>query len=302
MNVYKKDILKATAAVLLVIVLSVATYLLFPGVPQQVTYGPDVTIQNDRLATEDLIGRTIAGGGGYVSIEYRPVVHLTFENGTECFYSTSKGQMNESWTVGATINASGLKVFRVDWRQGWGGRGSLSKEFQTVVAGGNFSWHGIYGRGYQINTTLLVDNDRIDFGTRSENDVLLVFNLDSSTAYSAHAQTVGMIYVEPAAANLKYVVRQTEPYWGFGGWEIETSRLLKMVGQSRSASISFDGSAWLGGNYTLKENGTARNGTMDLAKNVSFGTADMTFEDGAISTLSFKFNSINIILFARPEE
>lgn len=301
MSVYKKDILKATAAVLLVIILSVATYLLFPDVPQQVTYRAGVTIQDDRSATEDFIGRTLASRGGYVSIEYSPNVYLTFENGTECFYSTSKNWMNETWTTGETINASKLKEFRVDWRQGWCGRGSLSKEFQTLVAGGDFSWHGIYGKDYQINTTLLVDN-RLDLGTRSENDILLIFNLDSSMVNSARSQVAGTTYVKPAAANLKYAIWQTELYWRLGGWKIETSRLLQMVGQSRSASISFDGSAWLGGNYTLKQNGAARNGTMNLTRNVSFGTADITFEDGAISTLSFKFNSINIILFAIPEE
>jgi hypothetical protein len=75
-----------------------------------------------------------------------------------------------------------------------------------------------------------------------------------------------------------------------------------MVGQSKSASITFEGSAWIDGNYTVTENGVTRNGTTISAKNISFGRIDLTFENGRIKTLSFKYNRIDIILFAQPEE
>jgi hypothetical protein len=83
---------------------------------------------------------------------------------------------------------------------------------------------------------------------------------------------------------------------------METSRLLQIVGQSKSASVVFDGSAWLGGNHTIKENGIVKSTTVYYTKNISFGRIDMTFENGKICTLSFSFNTINIILFARPQE
>lgn len=302
MGAYKKDILRATAVLLLVIMLSVATYFLFPDVPQQVTYGTGVTIQDSRSATEDFTNRTLESGGCYTVIEYSPLVHLTFENGTEIFYGESKKLMDETWATEATINASGLQEFRVDWFQGASGRSSSSKEFQTLVAEGNFSWFGNYSRGYVINSTLLLDSNRTDFGTRSENNVLLAFNLNSNTISSARWQAVGMIYAEPVASGSKYAIWQTEPYWGVGGWKMETSRLLQIVGQSESASVVFDGSAWLGGNYTVKENGIVKNSTVYSTENVSFGRVDVTFENGRISTLSFKFNTIGIILFARPKE
>jgi hypothetical protein len=302
MGAYKKDILRATAVVLLVIVLSVATYFLFPDVPQQVTYGTGVTIQDSRPATEDFINRTLESGGGYTIIEYSPLVHLTFENGTELFYSESKEWMNETWATEATINASGLQEVRVDWFQAASGQSSSSKEFQTYVAEGNFSWYGSYSRGYVINSTLLVDNNRTDFGTRSENNVLLAFTLNSNTIGSARWQAVDMIYPEPVASASKYAIWQTELYWEAGGWRMETSRLLQMIGQSESASVVFDGSAWLGGNYTVNENGIVKNSTVYSTENVSFGRMDVTFENGRISTLSFKLNTIDIILFARPEQ
>jgi hypothetical protein len=44
------------------------------------------------------------------------------------------------------------------------------------------------------------------------------------------------------------------------------------------------------------------NGTTLSAKSISFGSIDMTFENGRIETLSFKFNRIDMILFAQPEE
>ena len=71
-----------------------------------------------------------------------------------------------------------------------------------------------------------------------------------------------------------------------------------MFGETESASIIFNGSVWLDGNYPVTINGVTEHKTANLLKNVTFGRIDATFKDGEITTLAFTFNKIYIILFA----
>jgi hypothetical protein len=306
---YKKDIAKAIAAILLAVVLSVATYLLAPDVLPQVTYGTGAIIQDDVSVAKNFILGTLEAGGGYASIMYNPFVHLTFENGSQCLYVESINSATETWITEATINASGLEEISVDWGMGFGAHGSFSDVFETFVAGGNFSWHGMYNKGSEIDTVIRVDGHGTDLGTRFDNNVLLVLNLNSATMNSGYAREVGVIHgmeivywQKPTQPNSQNVSWKSGSCWGIGGWTMQTDQIQQMVGQSKSASITFEGSAWIDGNYTVTENGVTRNGTTISAKNISFGRIDLTFENGRIKTLSFKYNRIDIILFAQPEE
>ncbi len=309
MSMYKKDIVKAIAAILLAAVLGVATYLLAPNVLPQVTYGTGATIQDDVSVAKNFIEGTLEAGGGYASIMYNPIVHLTFENGSQCLYVGSMNWSTETWVTEATINASGLQELRVDWGMGFGAHGFFSGAFETLVAGGNFSWYGIYNKGSEINTMVRVDSHGTDLGTRFENNVLLVLNLNSATMNSGYARGVGITHgmeivywQEPTPPNSQNASWKSGSCWGIGGWTMQTVQIQQMVGQSKSASITFEGSAWIDGNYTVTENGVTRNGTTTSAENISFGRIDMAFENGRIKTLGFKFNRIDTILFAQPEE
>jgi hypothetical protein len=302
---YKRDFAKAATVVLLVVVITIGTYVLFPEIPPQPICRTGVIIQDDSSATEDFINRTLGGGGGYTSIEYSPIMYLTFENGSQFSYSRSTNLMTETWVMEAAVNASGLQGFRVNWHAGRT-RWSFSTEFISLVAGGNFSWYGIYSKGNEIGTALHLDSNRADLSTRFENNVAFVFDLNPTTIAFPPLiiRTVEKEYwpKKPVSPVLQAVSWDTVPCQGTEGWTMRTARILQMVGQSKSASITFDGSAWLEGNYTITENSVANSATVESKKNVSCGTIDMTFENGRISTLSFKFNAIDIILFALPEE
>ena len=341
MSLYKKDIARAIIVLSLVAVLSIGTYYLFPDVLPRMTYATGATIQDDAPATEDFIDGILESGGAYISITLSPYVYLRFENWTEyCFMtfrnesfcmwtSWSKspdrewwnftGSGFESWDKQVKINASGLQKLEVNWGEGLtvaypannssvpSGTGSpssafhggFSGEFENLLTAGNLSWHGTYNKGSEINTTLHVDSTTTDLGTHSENNYLIGFNLDSTQINSTHAQVAANIN----GTKSKLVSWDTGSYWGaYGYWSIQTTQLSQMVGQSESASISFEGTVWLDGDYTVTENGVARNATLNSSKNVSFGTIDVASSNGAISMLSFDFNPIDIILFAYPQE
>lgn len=235
------------------------------------------------------------------------------------------------------INASELQEFNISWGEGWtwahsesenksgkygapgwvfSGEMRVEGPTEYVRIAGNFSWHGNYNKGSEINTTLNVDSTTTDLGTHYENNYLIDFNLDS-TWWDSYSYSRVVTQVNSSRSEL--VFWDTGSYWGtsgqsivlpngtsiyqpYGCWSIQTDQLSQMVGQFESASISFEGTLWIDGNYTFTENGNARDATMNVAKNVSFGTVDVTFENGAISTLSFDFNPIEIVLFAYPQE
>jgi hypothetical protein len=309
MSIYKKDIVKAIAAILLAAVLGVATYLLTPNVLPQVAYATGATIQDDVSVAKNFIEGTLEAGGGYANIMYSPIVHLTFENGSECLYVGSMNWSTVTWSTEATINAHGLQELRVDWVMGFGAHGFFSDAFETLVAGRNFSWYGIYKKGSQINTMVHVDSHGTDLGTRFENNVLLVLNLNSATMSSGYTRGIGITHgleiiywEEPAPSSSQNASWKSGSCWGIGGWTMQTAQIRQIVGQSESASITFEGSAWINGNYTVTENDVTRNGSTASTKNISFGRTDMAFQNGRIETLSFKFSRVDIILFAQPEE
>ena len=341
MSLYKKDIAKAIIVLSLVAVLSIGTYFLFPDVLPRMTYATGATIQDDAPATEDFVDEILQSGGAFISITICPSIYLTFENGTEYIVtigrngsygiclSWSKSPDSEwrnltdigfeSWDRQVEINASELQKFSVNWGEGstvaypannssvlssYGLPSSafyegFSGEFENLLTAGNLSWHGTYNKGSEINTTLHVDSTTTDLGTHSENNYLIGFSLDSTQINSTHSQVAANIN----GTTSKLVSWDTGSYWGaYGYWSIQVTQLSQMVGQSESASISFEGTVWLDGDYTVTENGVARNATLNSSKNVSFGTIDVASSNGAISMLSFDFNPIDIILFAYPQE
>jgi hypothetical protein len=220
------------------------------------------------------------------------------------------------------INASGLQRFSVGW-----GEGSVVHEPRPGNASGvNLSWYGNYNRGNEINTTLHVNSTTTDLGTHSNNFYVLGFTLELEQEYYHYSTqdltqdvSQGFTYINPGNIS-KPVYWDTGPYWAtsdplivlpngsskyrapYGCWLIEATQLSQMVGQFESASIGFEGTVWIDGNYTVTENGNARNVTMNEAKNVYFGTVDVTSENGTISTLNFDFNHIELIMFAYPQE
>jgi hypothetical protein len=131
--------------------------------------------------------------------------------------------------------------------------------------------------------------------------------------------TQGLTYVNPGNIS-NPVYWDTGPYWAtsdplivlpngtsfygapYGFWLIQAAQLSQIVGQFESASIGFEGTVSIDGNYTVTENGNARDATINVAKNVYFGTVDVTSENGTISMLSFDFNTTEIILYAYPQE
>jgi hypothetical protein len=342
MSLYKKDIARAIIVVSLVAALSIGTYSLFPDVLPRMAYATGATIQDDAPATADFIDEILESGGAYISITFCPSISLTFENGTEYLFMTSRNESfciwhswskspdkewwnltdsgSEIWGKKVEINASELQRFNVNWGDGFtvaypesknsskvnafGSPGSafyggFSGEFENLLTAGNLSWHGNYNKGSEINTTLHVDSTTTDLGTRFENNYLIGFSLDSTQINSTHALVAANIN----GTKSKLVSWDTGSYWGtYGYWSIQVAQLSQMVGQSESASISFEGTVWLDGDYTVTENDVARDATLNSSKNVSFGTIDVTSSNGAISMLSFDFNPIDIILFAYPQE
>jgi hypothetical protein len=228
------------------------------------------------------------------------------------------------------INASGLQKFSVDWGEGsvlhYPKSDNASGANLTWYGNYNLSWYGNYKRGNEINTTLHVNSATTDLGTHSNNFYVLGFTLELEQEYYHYSTqdltqdvSQGFTYINPGNIS-KPVYWDTGPYWAtsdplivlpngsskyrapYGCWLIEATQLSQMVGQFESASIGFEGTVWIDGNYTVTENGNARNVTMNEAKNVYFGTVDVTSENGTISTLNFDFNHIELIMFAYPQE
>jgi len=340
MSLYKKDIAKAIIVVSLVAVLSIGSYSLFPDALPKMMYAIGATIQDDASATEDFINGILESGGACLSTTISPCIYLMFENGTEYQFMVLGGgsgvrymtlwlikRPGEEWhSLGikhtdnrqVKINASGLQKFSVDWREG----SSVHDPRPGNVSEVNLSWYGNYNRGDEINTTLHVNSTTTDLGTHSDNFYVLGFKLELEREYYHylnHDVTQGLTYVNSGNIS-KPVYWDTGTYWAtsdplivlpngtsfyrapYGCWLIQAAQLSQMVGQFEYASIGFEGTVWLDGNYTVTENGIMRDATMNSAKNVSFGTIDVTSENRAISMLSFDFNRIEIILFAYPQK
>lgn len=342
MSLYKKDIAKAIIVVSLVAVLSIGSYFWFPDALPKMMYVAGATIQVDASAAEDFIAGILESGGACLSTTITPSIYLMFENGTEYKFSVLKlGSIYETtWLIKrpgeewrflgvehapnrqVKINASGLQKFSVSWSEG-----SLIHHPRSDNASGvnlswygnyNLSWCGNYKRGNEINTTLHVNSTTTDLGTHSNNFYVLGFKLVLEIEYYQNL-TQSHTYVNPGNIS-NPVYWDTGPYWAtsdplivlpngtskyrapYGCWLIEAAQLSQMVGQFESASIGFEGTVWINGNYTVTENGNARNETINVAKNVYFGTVDVTSENGTISTSSFDFNDIELIMFVYSQE
>lgn len=290
--------LAATLVVTLVLTSNfIASYLEVPGSFVKV-YATGATIQDAPQVTEDFENKTVSAGGGFQTIYYCPYVRLIFENGAERLYH------EKYWSNEGTVDASELKEIHV-YSSTLSSYGCHSEEFINFTKAGNFSWYGNYNKGSEIRSSLQVNDETTDLGTRFETNVLFTFNLNAYTIVPSNASRYMLRFPHD---EYKYPppelrpIRRESGVWTLGKWRMNSSQLLEMVDQSESASILFDGSVWLDGNYTVTVNGVPEYRTTNLSKDVSFGRIDLTFEDGKISTLSFKFSRIDIILFAHPEE
>lgn len=291
-----KDLVTATAlAATLVITLVLTSNLLASYLGGRdllvKAYATETTIQYSGPFTKDFLDDIISAGGGFMYIFFCPNLKLFFENGTERTY-----YLNVDWINEGVVDASELKEIHVS-EPTLGMSNEFSEEFKKFTIATNFSWYGNYNKGNEIQTNLQVHNETTDLGTSFQDNILFTFNLNSSTIErdKRHPLLSG--------------VRGSNPIFGYSGfwqgydtWRMESSQLLEMVDHSESASILFHGSVWVDGEYTVTVDGVPRHETINLFNNVSFGRIDLTFEDGKISTLSFQFNKIDIILFVYPEE
>lgn len=274
--------LAATLVVTLVLTSNfIASYL---ETPVKV-YGVDIAIEDVELLPKNFFDDIIAAGGGYATIIYRPYLKLVFENGSDTGFSVR--------TEG-TFETSEIREIQVCDATLATGR-DYSDEFMNFTRAGNFSCHGNYNKGSEMSSILHVNDETTDLGTLLETNVLFTWNLN--------AETIGNLN----EANFTYEsspIRRESGFWTskYYDWRINSSQLLEMVDQSESASILFHGSVWVDGNFTVIVNGVPEYRTTNLSKDVHFGRIDLTFKDGRISTLSFKFNRIDIILFVYPEE
>jgi hypothetical protein len=254
-------------------------------------YASGVAIQDEEDIVRKFLGDILEAGGGYGLIEYIPDVHFFFENGSH------KSNVMYDSIYGGTVNASGIKEIRL-YTGTLQTHTAQSEEFMNFTSTGNLAWYGNYSKGSEILSSLQLGNESVDLGTMFETHVLFKLILDSG--HNLQFRDPHDEYENPPP-ELWPIWEQTG-LWSAAQWRIAPSNLLQMVGQSETASVTFEGTIWLNGNYTTTVNGIKEYGNIDVSKNVTFGRLDFTFEDGKLSTISYKIDRPLIVLFAYPEE
>lgn len=300
MSEYKKEIAKAVMVILLVALLSITVCYFVPEYLPRSAYATGISIQEEEQATEDFIGEICSSGGAVITVSTKPYVRLYFEDWTE-----QDAPSDPDWSGSeGTVNASEVKEIHVSCSTiGW--TSAYSEEFMNFTVAGNFSWFGDYKYDREMQSHLHVKDETTDLGSSFEANILFTLDLNADTVMPPWRDVIHC----PTYDDYKYLPPELRPVFNKSGlwrwyhtWIIETPQLSEMVGEAESASIIFNGSVWLDGNYTVTVNGVTEHKTTNLLKNITFGRIDATFEDGEITTLTFTFNEIYIILFAYPQE
>jgi hypothetical protein len=293
-------------------------------------YAVGVQIEDSVSLSKVFWNWTMSVGGGLTDAYFAPIVWLFYENGSglwvqkgtgfdEVFsvcaftFSESGIEMNESGpsrSLGRTFDGNGLQEIILDLN-GPGFYSGYSDEFVDAVLNGNFSMSGNYSSGSRIRCTLETSYGTTDFGSYNKSSILLKFDLNATTMLDSTVRFRDIYDVyggSPVPPELK-PVKEINGYWGFGssiplwGWAMNSSKIAETVGNSaESASIVFEGSVWLNGNYTVPTDSIRSTVDLNVTGSVSFGSIDMTFEAGEISTLTLSLNTADIILFAYPKK
>lgn len=253
-------------------------------------YGVTSIIEDDGF-TEEYEESIMSLGGAIKTQEYRLRARFFFENGSILTPRDITEGLRSYTAYNGTFDASVLVEIQLSMST-IGFYGAYSDEFVNFTRAGNFSWFGNYNAGREIQSSLHVGGEEIDLGTSFDTNITFVLDMNAETLLNRDIR----YGVGPRVFEYDGLWERVHT------WKMETVQLLEMVGESQSASIIFGGSVWLNGNHTITVNNVEKNETTSLSKQVSFGRMDLTFEDGKMSTLSFNFNRVDLLLLVHPEE
>lgn len=272
-------------------------------------YAADALMMDTGPAIKAFINKTLTAGGGYWATCFEPWLEMDFSHG-----QTGSGIGPDDFTISGMLNGTKDRMPTKIYYSlcgDLGVYGAQSDQFINYTTLGLFSWHGNYSEGREIRSTLTVnDIGTIGLGTSKLSNVLFGFNLGQNTSSEEVMTFLGM--------NNENVPEELQQVWNISGlwttstspghaWEITYTQLMNLTTDARAlgpgfASILFEGSVWLTGNYSVTANGVTKNGTTNVTKNVLFGKIDFTFSKYGILTLSYRFDRIDIALCVRPEE
>jgi hypothetical protein len=271
-------------------------------------YAADALVIDTGPGIRAFINKTLTAGGGYWATDFEPYVVLDFSNGE------TGGGIGPDFTISGMLNGTKDRMPTKIYYSlcgDLGVYGAQSDEFKNCTTLGLFSWYGNYSEGREIRSVLTVnDNETIDLGISKLSNVLFGFNLGQNSSGDDVMTFPGM--------NNERVPEELWQVWDMSGlwttsmspghaWEITYAQLMNLTTDARAlgsgfASILFEGSVWLTGNYSVTSKGVTKNGTTNVTKNVLFGRIDFTFSKDGILTLSYRFDRIDIALCVRPEE
>lgn len=282
MNIYKKDIAKAATTVLLVALLSVASYYLFPESIPTVTFAFAFVKTNEPFPDLDLpLGESVLVPV-LLNTEFRLRNGSTISLPIETYEPTSPF----NWTE--YISGSYAPSYQGDFN------GTLLEKIKVCDSGrqpsGAFvspdiSYNITYVRHRIFNSSLKIGEDATDMGIYGWWDSYFLYR--KGMRGGGH----GLWGHEDDE------IGATE-YWSYFGshWTIYTNQLSSLLQGSGTAILEFNGIISWDINYTLVTANGSEAGEETVNWEGTLGTIEITYDQGTILWVKYDFTGIVLLM------